>query len=401
MNSNINNVDSEHNYKDIEKHDLKESLVDNIYLFPINITDVKYNEDNILSEFTCLLCLNLVNNPLLLKCCDKLLCFCCIYTLLETKNKCPLCYFKIIIDSPNPLIIRLLNSFKIKCPLNSIINIIDIDCVNNALSKYSKELNSLRIGICNCEMNYNEFYNHIFNKCDIMKIIYMLVIDIKDIGLKLKTAKIIDCDFDKLSINNEDINKNIQNNINLMTKENKIDSINKLLFDNLKEGYMYCNKCMLIDSILKHKCNKRLKFTTNVISQKVLNKYILNNHNINVGKQYYSKLHHHSLYYTNFTKSLDNLNVDSWSCDYCLNSETNHIFTNSYRCNECNFDICTNCYIKSVINNTNTSYHNHPLKVKEEENNWTCDICNSDYYCKISMYCKICDFDVCIECYFE
>ena len=114
MNSNINNVDSEHNYKDIEKHDLKESLVDNIYLFPINITDVKYNEDNILSEFTCLLCLNLVNNPLLLKCCDKLLCFCCIYTLLETKNKCPLCYFKIIIDSPNPLIIRLLNSFKIK-----------------------------------------------------------------------------------------------------------------------------------------------------------------------------------------------------------------------------------------------------------------------------------------------
>ena len=68
-------------------------------------------------------------------------------------------------------------------------------------------------------------------------------------------------------------------------------------------------------------------------------------------------------------------------------------------CQCCDFSLCQSCYYR--IGNSsyvNTTCHAHQL-VCTKRNGIICDICKQRYQGKLSMYCRLCDFDCCLGCF--
>ena len=138
------------------------------------------------------------------------------------------------------------------------------------------------------------------------------------------------------------------------------------------------------------KLNKELN------SKTVLNK-ISSNH---LSNSFQSIYHSHTLYnrYNYDHKYYD------WICDIC--EEKYKLNTISYRCDKCDFDMCSRCRLKEesgfIKDNIFLSkYHEH-LLIDEtlKETNWICDVCDKRYEMKTikRFRCEKCDFDICNSC---
>ena len=66
-----------------------------------------------------------------------------------------------------------------------------------------------------------------------------------------------------------------------------------------------------------------------------------------------------------------------------------------YSCPSCNIDICPGCY--NQLKMITTDWHKHQLLLTKRD--YTCSECGESYEYKDSMYCKSCDYDICIGCY--
>lgn len=83
----------------------------------IPIDNLKETE-NLKAEFTCMICLSFVLRPLLLKCCDHLICTGCLKLYIrasESKPKCPLCKHSLSYSNPNRILQRIYSNLKLKC----------------------------------------------------------------------------------------------------------------------------------------------------------------------------------------------------------------------------------------------------------------------------------------------
>lgn len=334
----------------VEKYkDLTTSLVKYANLFPISTTYVKNDITlgPILNEFTCILCLNIVNRPLLINCCSRLFCFSCIYLLLEQNGKCPFCYFKDIqIELPNYLIMRIFNCLIMTCPL----------------SGYFTKKNSKEILKCNSETSISDYHDHILNKCKI--------------SLLYKESK-----------EGFEVIKKIPEETNLFMKY-------------LKDDYLYCCKCHIIDLRRNHNCKEIKIYNVTMEAQNKLLKFLfLNKNDSKKTDPIITHLHSHPLYYTNFRVNSNQDNCSTWNCDFCFKNIEIPISVCSYNCEQCDFDLCLECFNTQLTKIPKKSIHPHPLKIRNEES-WTCDVCAIDHGYRKSFWCEQCDYDICITCYY-
>lgn len=49
----------------------------------------------------------------------------------------------------------------------------------------------------------------------------------------------------------------------------------------------------------------------------------------------------------------------------------------------------------------NNNIHNHEINLEMKNYEWICDICDNSYYQRRSWSCEICEFDVCVICYWK
>ena len=91
-----------------------------------------------------------------------------------------------------------------------------------------------------------------------------------------------------------------------------------------------------------------------------------------------------------------NLNDNCYFCGCRIGNKS------GYKCENGDLILCDSCYEKIYIDiqQKNNSLHEHDLKptVRKE---WYCDICKKYYEKKLSYFCKICNFDVCYNCYYK
>ena len=89
--------------------------------------------------------------------------------------------------------------------------------------------------------------------------------------------------------------------------------------------------------------------------------------------------------------------------ELCCNCSQKMENVPGYKCNFCNIILCLDCRYKIFYGNKNKNIHNHHLKLKYKNNNWTCKICGFEYgydsYKCISFFCEQCNFDICDFCY--
>ena len=69
-----------------------------------------------------------------------------------------------------------------------------------------------------------------------------------------------------------------------------------------------------------------------------------------------------------------------------------------YNCGSCKILLCLQCADKIFYGQKKTTIHPHLLALKDR-NSWKCDLCKKTYKSVASFYCKQCDFDVCSACY--
>ena len=81
-------------------------------------------------------------------------------------------------------------------------------------------------------------------------------------------------------------------------------------------------------------------------------------------------------------------------CDICGNHGTNQP---CYSCRQCDLDICQNCCNK-IFFSTQKNIHPHQLLLITHKNDWLCNVCRN-YSRKVSMNCKNCNYNCCINCY--
>ncbi len=96
--------------------------------------------ENFKSEFTCMICLGLVIKPLMLKCCDHLICTDCLKLYIRASDstpRCPLCKHSLIYTTPNRILNRLYSNLKVKCTQ------------------------------CEATLKMDGYFNHFFNECSI------------------------------------------------------------------------------------------------------------------------------------------------------------------------------------------------------------------------------------------
>jgi hypothetical protein len=74
-------------------------------------------ENDILEEYTCCVCLNLINNPTSCKSCELLICSKCMDNSLKKSDKCPNCK-------------NIFTSTEVKGKLKSLMNKIELQCLN-------------------------------------------------------------------------------------------------------------------------------------------------------------------------------------------------------------------------------------------------------------------------------
>ena len=81
-------------------------------------------------------------------------------------------------------------------------------------------------------------------------------------------------------------------------------------------------------------------------------------------------------------------------CDICGNHGTNQP---CYSCRQCDLDICQNCCNK-IFFSTQKNIHHHQLLLITHKSDWLCNVCRN-YSRKVSMNCKNCNYNCCINCY--
>jgi hypothetical protein len=94
--------------------------------------------ENFKSEFTCMICLGVVIKPLMLKCCDHLICTQCMKMYIrssDTTPRCPLCKHSLIYTIPNKILNRLYANLKVECTQ------------------------------CKSSQKMEEYFHHFFNEC--------------------------------------------------------------------------------------------------------------------------------------------------------------------------------------------------------------------------------------------
>ena len=85
------------------------------------------------------------------------------------------------------------------------------------------------------------------------------------------------------------------------------------------------------------------------------------------------------------------------TCKLCLKKMD---YIPGYKCNECPMVLCFDCSNKVFYSPKNKSIHNHDLKLKNR-NTWKCNLCKKKFKDYASFYCKQCDFDSCSNCYLK
>jgi len=84
--------------------------------------------------------------------------------------------------------------------------------------------------------------------------------------------------------------------------------------------------------------------------------------------------------------------LEGHHCDGCRATS----LTVSYRCNECNFDLCPNCMNRNRSTQV-TRLHAHPLGFTRGLNNHYCDDCRKSV--SAAWRCADCNFDLCGVCF--
>jgi pentatricopeptide repeat protein len=88
--------------------------------------------------------------------------------------------------------------------------------------------------------------------------------------------------------------------------------------------------------------------------------------------------------------------MEGKNCDFCKKSENGM----GAVCQICGFNFCGSCYNRLTTQIPNQARHNHPLSMSKRTF-WKCDICKNSFNNIISMFCKQCDFDCCIDCFYK
>ena len=85
-------------------------------------------------------------------------------------------------------------------------------------------------------------------------------------------------------------------------------------------------------------------------------------------------------------------------CTLCLKVKSSN---KGYKCNSCPLIICDECANKIVIYHYSNSMHEHSLCMINDEN-CQCNKCNKNLFANKNFYfnCKICNFNLCLNCYY-
>ena len=168
----------------------------------------------------------------------------------------------------------------------------------------------------------------------------------------------------------------------------------KKKMDNKSEYFDYKNK---YEDLLKkceelEKKNKELEKVK--IAYKKENDDDINNKNIEL--KFKSQYHDHTLKYKT-------LFMEDWNCNICdfhFDKKTK----SGYECEICRFKICAKCKIieksgyifKDIYN---SKKHHHLLKEEKHTGNFRCDICQTVFNKNVNSFrCTQCNFDLCFEC---
>ena len=83
------------------------------------------------------------------------------------------------------------------------------------------------------------------------------------------------------------------------------------------------------------------------------------------------------------------------SCKICQQKITGQP---GYNCGSCKLILCLNCGKRVFFGKRNISFHPHSLTLMIRQS-WHCDLCKQRYRNAASFYCKECDYDICTSCY--
>ncbi len=109
---------------------------DNIESYNIPISDLAVTTN--VDDLTCIICLNICAKPVMVKCCERLICSNCIKSVLKYSYKCPYCNnVNVSFERPPKIISRLFESLTFKC--------IRSDCSE--------------------KIKYYFYFDHIYNTC--------------------------------------------------------------------------------------------------------------------------------------------------------------------------------------------------------------------------------------------
>lgn len=92
------------------------------------------NLNQLEDDFTCGICLQILNNPSVTPCCRQTYCYDCINEWLNNKNSCPNDRQRLIateLYSPQRLVVNLLAKLRIRCDfaLNGCQTVVDLECL--------------------------------------------------------------------------------------------------------------------------------------------------------------------------------------------------------------------------------------------------------------------------------
>ena len=270
------------------------------YTIPISDLAITTN----IEDLSCIICLGICFKPIVITCCERLICSICIIEMLKFSKKCPYCNnINIEFEKPSKLIYRMFDNLSFRCP------------------NYEKG--------CIEKIKYFFYFDHAHNICS------------------------------------------------------------------YKSGnLLFCKQCEII-SLPEH-CCKQNDSLLSAVEKKIVNisKFNSNSQFDNIN----NLLHNHPLILTNLRKHADY--EYGWCCELC-NDDIRNPLTKSYHCEPCLFDICEKCFLFINSRVPNKNIHNHVLNLEQRELEWECNNCENPFFRRRSWYCNLCDYDICVNCYWK
>ena len=86
-------------------------------------------------------------------------------------------------------------------------------------------------------------------------------------------------------------------------------------------------------------------------------------------------------------------NFHSLICQKCKKEKKE-----GYKCKDCEFRLCNNCYDYIICNKKNKHLHKMFLSMRD---NWYCNECKKRNQGKIAFFCQDCNKDYCLDCILE